>query len=238
MAAQKTDGLNLIAAIARLIGKIIAWIFLGCGLFYAAAIMGGLIGTNAEWREPESGVDIFIETNGVHTAIIVPRIHGAHDWADFLPSSDLPDPSRLGRYLSFSWGERSFYLETERWADVKPGPLLNAAFGSDETLMHIYHYQYVRDGPYARRVTISEDQYAELIDLIKARFASTDGQRPEPIAGYGATDLFYPARGYYSLLYGCNNWTGGTLGEIGVTVGIWTPMESGVMRWFPQEAAE
>ncbi|WOE76496.1 TIGR02117 family protein [Alterisphingorhabdus coralli] len=235
MAAQKAGGLSLIATFGRLMAKTLAWLLLACGLFYAAATMGGLIGTNSQWREPESGVEIFVETNGVHTAIIVPRVHEAHDWADFLPPSDLSDPSRQGRYLSFSWGERTFYLETERWEDVKLGPLLGAAFGSDETLMHIYHYQRISDGPFSRSVIISEEQYAQLIELLKAKFALIDSERPEPIAGYGQTDLFYPAMGSYSLLYSCNNWTSDTLSKIGVTAGLWTPMENGVMRWFPEE---
>lgn len=235
MAAQTPRRLNIITKLIRFLGRCAAWFLLACGLFYAAAIIGGLIAANPQWREPDHGVEIFVETNGVHTALILPRVYNGHDWADFLPASDLSDPVLLGNYLSFSWGERNFYLETEHWRDVKAQVLLKAATGSDETLMHIYHYRSVRDGPYARSLTITEAQYHQLIDLIRQQFVTQNGQRAAPLPGYGERDMFYPAKGRYSLWYGCNNWTSSTLAQIGVTVGIWTPMESGVMRWFPQE---
>lgn len=49
-----------------------AWLALIAGLAFAAGEVGGLWGTNTDWRAPEDGVTIFVETNGFHTGFILP----------------------------------------------------------------------------------------------------------------------------------------------------------------------
>ena len=216
--------------------KMAAWVFLICGLYFAAALLGGIIGVNKDWREPRQGVEIFIETNGFHTAIIVPKRNRIHDWSAFLPASDLADPAYAGPYLSFSWGHRQFYLETETWGDISAATVASVLIGSDETLVHIYHQRRPQDGDIARKLIISDAQYEKLVALLEEKFAfNADGSRPEPVPGYGVNDIFYISNGRYTLINTCNTWTGETLAEIGVRVGAWTPMAGSVMRWFPKE---
>jgi len=218
--------------------KALAWLLLIIGLYFLGTLIGAIIGVNNEWREPEQGIEIFVETNGVHTAIIVPKRSVIHDWSAFLPTSHLSDPSNTGDYLSFSWGHRQFYLETESWGDIQAGTVASILIGSDDTLMHIYHMRKPRDGDIARRLVISEGQYDRLVSVLTEKFAfNADGSRPDPIAGYGRNDIFYESNGRYTLINTCNTWTGDTLAAIGVRVGAWTPMAGGVMRWFPKEAA-
>ena len=214
---------------------VIGWLFLIIGLYFFAALIGSLISVNADWREPESGVQIFVETNGVHTTIILPRRHKDHDWADFLPEDDLPKGQSFGENISFSWGERNFFLETENWSDLRPNIAAKAVFGSNETLMHIYHYGAIGQGPYHRSLIITPDQHDQLVAIIKAKFEQSGGKAVNALKGYGRRDIFYPSSGYYSPLRTCNVWTGETLAAIGVQTGIWTPMAGGVMRWFPLE---
>ena len=53
-------------------------------LFALAAWIGSSIPRNGDWREPENGVEILVETNGVHTALILPLTTMDKDWrADF-----------------------------------------------------------------------------------------------------------------------------------------------------------
>lgn len=47
--------------------------------------------------------------------------------------------------------------------------------------------------------------------------------------GYGLADTFYAAKGTYSLLYTCNNWTGDALKAAGVRTGWWTPFPMGLL---------
>lgn len=142
-------------------------------------------------------------------------------------ATDLPDPTRAGRWLIFGWGERDFYLNTPHWSDVRAGTVLRAATGSDRVLMHVDHLGRLWNGPDLRPVRVTPAQYRALAAAIAADFAPGAA-----IRGYGADDVFYPARGHYSLTHTCNEWTGAKLRSIGVRVGIWTPAAWSVMRWF------
>ena len=52
--------------------------------------------------------------------------------------------------------------------------------------------------------------------------------------GYDTHDVFYDARGAYTLVDNCNAWIGDTLAAAGVPMGRWTPFAGGVMKWVPE----
>jgi hypothetical protein len=71
-----------------------------------------------------------------------------------------------------------------------------------------------------RRAAISVPQYRALADYITGTIVSTEA----PAApGYGATDLFFSARGRFSLVKSCNVWVGNGLKAAGLPTGLWTP---------------
>ena len=51
---------------------LVGWLAFVTGLAFLAGETGGLIGTNAGWRAPQTGVTIYVETNGFHTGFILP----------------------------------------------------------------------------------------------------------------------------------------------------------------------
>lgn len=193
-----------------------------------AVLAGSTVPANRQWSPPARGVTVFIYSNGVHTGIVMPAVNALHDWRGRVRASDLPDPRLAGQWLIFGWGQRDFYLKTPTWAQVDPLVVAQAAVGSDETLMHVDHLQRVWRGPDLRPVTLTVAQYRALAAAIEADFASGPA-----IRGYGADDVFYPARGRYDAVRTCNAWTGAKLRGIGVRIGIWTPTAWSVMRWFP-----
>ncbi len=217
--------------------RILAWPALIAGLYFLAALAGSLIGVNTNWREGDTGVQIFVETNGVHTALVLPKRAAGHDWSALVSASHLRDPSLTGDHLSFSWGHRQFYLETQSWGDIKASTLTGVILGSDETLIHVYHLTRVQEGPYLRALIITDEQYQQLVKLIEDKFLfNANGGQPAPIPGYGNHDIFYEATGRYTIINTCNTWTGDMLAAIGVRVGAWTPLAGGVMRWFPENS--
>lgn len=231
-----------VALILRWTARAAAWFFAALGvvtlLYMMCANIGGGIAANPDWEEPSQGVTIFVETNGVHTGLILPRGAAGVDWTEMLPAAHLADPRygdpRWATHLSFGWGQRDFYLETATWADIKPSTLFAVLVGGDETLVHVAHEHDPQPGKYLRPLRISAPQYRKLAGLIEARFAhDADGAISAPILGYHANDVFYEGVGNYTPFYTCNAWTGDVLRAIGVRVGKWTPLESGVMRWFP-----
>lgn len=194
-----------------------------------AALIGGMIPSNRAWRAPTTGITIYVETNGVHTGIVVPKAAAGVDWRDMLRPEHLADPRyALYDHAAFGWGERAFYLETPTWSDLNPLTVLRAAMGSDRTLVHVDHIPRPRKGDDVRAVILRPGEYRRLAAYLRASF--TD--RPGHIRGYAAHDVFYEARGRYDAIRTCNAWTGDALRYAGVRVGRWTAFSWSVMAWF------
>jgi Protein of unknown function (DUF2459) len=179
------------------------------GLYLAAAALLGRIPVNAGWTEPAEGITIFVQTNGVHTGIVLP---------------DGP-----GRWRAFGWGDRDFYLNTPGWGDVRPMTVLAALAGSGQTLVHVDRLGPFRPDANWRPLRLRAPEYARL----RATIAGTLAPGGRAIPGYSRDDAFYPARGHYSAFITCNVWTARALATAGVRTGWWTPFESDVMRWVP-----
>ena len=197
--------------------------------YIIAGFIGGTIPTNRHWRAPATGVTIYVETNGVHTGIIVPKVAAGIDWRPLLRPEDLGD-QRYAAYdhVAFGWGERTFYLETPTWADVKPLTVLAAGLGSDRTLVHVDHIPQPRPNDDTKAVVLRPEEYRRLSAYLRASFAD----QPEHLHGYYDYDGFYTSRGHYSAIRTCNAWTGDALRHAGVRVGAWTPFSWSVMIWF------
>jgi uncharacterized protein (TIGR02117 family) len=225
-------GLEHAVRAARWIGAGLAFLIAGYG---AAGMAGGAIPSNSGWTAPETGVRIYIESNGIHTGLVLPVTAGDVDWQDLLQPGDLRDP-RYAAYshVSIGWGERSFYLETPTWADVKPATVIGAAIGSDRTVMHVDHVPEPRVDEDVRSITLRPEEYRRLADFIRASFRSEAGRRAGHQFGYAAYDAFYEARGHYSAITTCNSWTGDALRHAGVRIGAWTPFPVTVLGWFSQ----
>ena len=218
-----------IAAVRRWVIRGLVAIALVAIAYGAAGMVGGAIPTNPGWRAPPDGVTVFVESNGVHVGLIVPKVAAGVDWRGVAPARDLADP-RYGAYdhLAIGWGERAFFLGTPTWADIRPGPILHAAFGSDSTLVHVEHIPRPAPGADLRAVVLRPDEYRRLAAFIRARIVP-GGSR---YAGYGRDDLFYQARGRYSAVRDCNAWVGDALRAAGVRIGWWTPFPVTILGWF------
>lgn len=196
-----------------------------------AGLIGGLVPSNANWSPPADGVTLYIESNGVHTGIVMPKRAAGVDWQGDFPARDLADP-RYARFdhVSIGWGERDFYLETPTWTDLKLSTVVAAAAGSDRTLLHVDHVPRPAPDGEVRRVVVRPTEYRRLAAYIRASIAP-GGERHR---GYYRYDAFYAARGRYSAIRTCNAWIGDALRFAGLRIGIWTPFPGTVMRWFPR----
>ncbi|WP_380785577.1 TIGR02117 family protein [Sphingomonas sp. R86521] len=213
---------------AWILRAVVALVVLVLGYLVAGAI-GGAIPTNRGWHPADQGVRIFVESNGVHTGFVMPKVAAGVDWRRLAPAGDLADP-RYGRldHVAIGWGEKAFFLETKTWADVRPGTILGAAIGSSHTLMHVEHVPMPAVGPDVRAVVLSEAEYRRLAAFVAGSFRLGGARYP----GYAGYDVFYDARGRYDAARTCNAWTGDALRQAGVRVGAWTPFPATVMQWF------
>ena len=217
------------AVIRHWIGNALAAVALILAGYAAAGLVGGAIPTNAGWRPPADGIRIFVESNGIHVSLIVPKVAAGIDWRTIAPAADLSDP-RYGAYdhLAIGWGEQAFFLGTPTWADVRPAPILRAAIGSDSTLVHVEHIAPPVPSADVRAIMLRPDEYRRLAAFVRASVVTGGARHP----GYGGYDSFYQAHGRYDAVHDCNAWVGDALRVAGVRIGWWTPFPVTVLGWF------
>jgi uncharacterized protein (TIGR02117 family) len=208
--------------------KTLAWLAAAIGLFMLAAWIGSTVPRNPDWTEPENGVPIMVETNGVHTAIVMPLVTRQKDWRADFPSRDLGAPDRPYTHVSVSWGERAVFLDTPTWSDLSPRTALRAAVGGDG-LLHVAHYVRPAPSDTARTLRLRASEYARLVAAIEKQIVPARSRTRYP--GYEDWDVFYEAPGRYHAGNTCNQWTSDTLSAAGVRTGWWTPFAGGVMKW-------
>lgn len=217
-------------ATRRLIRVLIAGLVLAVLLFPLAGWIGSSVPRNPGWQEPEEGVEILVETNGVHTALVLPLVTPDKDWRADFPASDLADLGRPYTHVSISWGEKEVFLNTPTWWDLRPATVLRIVGLGGDGLLHIAHY--VRPAPSnsERPLTLSRAEYRRLVAAIERSVPRGPRVR---YPGYDSYDVFYEAPGHYTVTNTCNQWTSNTLARAGVRTGWWTPFAGGVMKWVP-----
>ncbi|MBL0925881.1 MAG: DUF2459 domain-containing protein [Sphingomonadaceae bacterium] len=209
----------------------VGWPLLTVGFYMVAALAGSHIPANGSWTPPREGVDIFVETNGVHVSLIVPVSAVGEDLSDLIRPDQLANPDLYGTHVMIGWGHGRVYRNARTWGDVRSGDIAGAIVGSDDTTLHIYHLINPQILPHRKILRVSPQQYRIIVRQIRSTFRLNERGESVAYAAYSPDNLFYDSRGHYSALYTCNNWTGDILRKAGVRMGIWTPMPGGVMRW-------
>jgi uncharacterized protein (TIGR02117 family) len=200
-------------------------------LYFAGALLGGLVPVNPGWDEAKQGITIFVRTNGVHTWLMVPSLASGVDWRPLAPADHIRDPRYAGNYLAIGYGNRDFYLNTPTWGDLAPRTALAAAFGRGHSLVHVEHERDPRPNEYQQPIVLTEAEYRRLAIHIRRSFDMDASGRTIPLRGrgYGPADVFYEGRGRYDAYRTCNEWTGEALRAAGVRTGIWTPLSQSIM---------
>ncbi len=208
-------------------------------LYLTAALFGSIFPANQLWQSPDDGIELFIETNGLHTGIIMPIQSDVYDWSELVRPEHLSEPSDYGSHILVGWGHEGVYRNTEHWQDLRFQDAASAIFGSSDVLLHVYHLNYPQAYPHYRRsFKATEAEYRSIIETIKLRFVRDETGHSIPSPGYGKYDLFYKSRGHYNAFYTCNSWTSDVLRQAGIRTGIWTPFQGGAMRWFLESGTE
>jgi uncharacterized protein (TIGR02117 family) len=194
-------------------------------LYGASALVLGVIPVNRDFTETPDGIAIAVCSNGVHTDFVLPVRTEAVDWSAFFPPAHYPVDVTRFDHIGIGWGDLDFYRSTPRWADFDAAIALKALGGLGPAALHVQY----RPGPGAsedcRSRAISAAQYGALRDYIASALVSRTPAAP----GYGGSDLFYPARGRFSLIRSCNVWVGQGLRAASLPAGLWTPFSFQVL---------
>jgi uncharacterized protein (TIGR02117 family) len=205
--------------------------------YLAAALILGIVPVNDDFRNAPAGTEIFLVSNGVHVDFVLPVRSRAIDWAELFPRTSFVEVDSTYGYLAFGWGERSFYIETPTWNDVRVWTVVRAMLWPTPSVMHVQYLRGEPAGEHTRRVVLSDVQYETLIAAIRSSFQTTADGRVVAIPGkgYGSTDNFYEGAGSYHALSTCNMWTNRLLKETGVRTAVWSPFTEGILYHLDRE---
>ena len=209
-------------------------VLLGVIAFY---LLCGFLIPYIEVREepvnhPEN-IEAYILTNGVHTDLVMPVKTAEFDWSKEIPFENTLSKRNDFKYLAVGWGDKGFYLDTPTWADLKFSTAFNAAFWLSESAMHTTFYNEMKVGEDCRKITLTREQYLDLVKFIREKFDRDSAGNVMLIktdAVYGKNDAFYDAKGRYSFLDTCNTWANEGLKAAGQKAALWTPTDRGIFQ--------
>jgi uncharacterized protein (TIGR02117 family) len=223
----------LLKKFIRLILAFIAGLIFAITLYLIIALILSHIPTNSNFKETPNGIEIFVQSNGVHTNFVIPAKSEFIDWTTLLPYDQFEKVDSSFKYISFGWGDKDFYMNTPTWADLTLKTALKAIFFLGNGAMHI---NYIQNKPSEssryKSLMISKKEYLKLINYINSTFKTDYSGKFIPIKhpGYSQYDCFYEAKGTFSFLKTCNVWVGEGLKMAGIQTSLWTPFDFSVLN--------
>ena len=211
----------------KLVKKILKWFIYVLLIPITYLIVSLLFSTITIDRKDQSSEDeklIYLNTNGVHLDVIIPKKEITFQLIKGLKHYPNED------YLSFGWGDENFYLNTPTWGDLTFSNAFSALFLDSSSLMHVTRYKEKRPNWVA--IKVSKVELRALNQFLLNTFEhSTDGSKIN-IAnkGYTANDDFYKAKGSYSCFTTCNSWVNTGFKESGLKSCLWTPFDFGLLN--------
>lgn len=207
----------------KYVKRTIAGIFLVIFAYLLVAVILSVVPTNPRPVTCPEKAEIFVTTNGIHLALILPR-----ELLDETFRGQLKVPGEV-KFVSFGWGDKEFYLNTPEWGDLKMQTALKALFIKSETALHVTNYSVQREA--WKTVSVCPPQIRSLNDFIRNSFRMNEDSLllEIPGAGYGQNDKFYEAVGGYTCFYTCNNWVNEGLKKAKIKTSLWSPFDHGVL---------
>ncbi|MGB3512582.1 MAG: DUF2459 domain-containing protein [Microcoleaceae cyanobacterium] len=178
----------------------------------------------------EKGIPIYIYNSGIHTDILVPVTTKIWDWQQHFNLNLIVNPSDSINYLAFGFGDRAYFLETYTGTSSPIAITLKALFLPTPSAMRVLAYRNIPQQYEIKCVIITQSNYRKLMEFINDSF-QFDAQSNrinltiDPNYGGG----FYAAKGSYSILKGCNDWTAEGLRLAGVNTPVWSGLSSSIM---------
>lgn len=183
---------------------------------------------------PQPPISIMVETNGLHTQIVVPVTTEHHDWRATFPSANEWLDGHAPTHLGIGFGEKVVYQDTPRWSDLDVGTALRVAAVGGDGVIRVSRYLNPPQSRDRRELALTSDQYRALVSTIESQLPELgDSGFREFERGLSRRDAFYEANERYTLINSCNQWTSDRLAGAGIRTGLWTPFSGGVMKWLP-----
>ena len=222
--------MKLIRTSLKILWKLILGILAFIVVYIAIAVIIPRFAVNKTDDNPKEDVAIFIQTNGVHTDIVVPVKTEFKDWSKSVKFEDIASKDTTMQYIAFGWGDKGFYLNTPEWSDLKFSTAFKAAFNLGTSAMHATFMKNVNENEERIRININKEEYAQLVEYIESSFQKDVNGNIILIhtTTYGQNDSFYEAKRKYNLFYTCNTWANNALKAANQKAALWTPSDTGI----------
>jgi uncharacterized protein (TIGR02117 family) len=213
----------------RYTGRIILGIVIFIAVYLLSVFGLSHITVNSEPKKSDD-VAIYINSNGVHTDIVVPLKNEVKDWTKDILYSHTKSKDSIANFVAFGWGDKGFYLDTPEWSDLKASTAFKAAFYLGTSAMHTRFYKNMKEDEECVKIMISKQDYTDLVHYITESFQMDEGKKILWIKdrSYGQYDAFYEGNGKYSLFYTCNTWANNALKAAHQKAALWTPYDKGI----------
>jgi uncharacterized protein (TIGR02117 family) len=212
-------------------GRVLLTVVLLILVYFGCAWVFGHLPVSAE-PDPRPEVTVFLESNGVHTDLVVPVRTVEKDWSLGIRYSDTRSGDSTLDWLAIGWGDKDFYLNTPTWADLKFSTVFKAVFGLSPSAIHATYCRQPAAGDRCIKLVISRGQYGRLVRFIENSFRQDSLGNPmvvQTTVRYDEHDAFYEAKGSYNAFHTCNTWANDALKAAGQRACWWTPLDRGIL---------
>ncbi|WP_075344146.1 DUF2459 domain-containing protein [Tenacibaculum agarivorans] len=208
--------------------KYIAYLIVSLCLYVGISILLSYITVH---ETPVAGADkkIYLNTNGIHLSVIVPK-----EYLSTTLQQELTIPITKN-FVRFGWGDENFFLNVPTWNDFKFSYALGALFLDNPTLIEVSTHRFR-----LRRwveVPVNSEQLTKLNLFITSTFKLDNNQKRMRIVQnmYPNSELF-KANGSYSPIKTCNTWVNEAFKESGIKSSYWTLFDFGLLNKYKNDA--
>jgi uncharacterized protein (TIGR02117 family) len=218
----------------KFLGIIPIVILLPVYLYLLYAVGAFFIYVRGNSEKDKQQTEIFICSNGFHSEIVVPAVDSLSgmNWLACFHNEGFDTLFPGCKFISFSWGDKAFFMESFDKPFLSPGTTLKAIFIPTPALMHVEYLDFIpQENNMSAKLYLSVDRYKKLCNYISASFEFKQDKRSfiyfHP--GYGTDDFFYNAKGSYHLFQTCNDWTNDALKYAGLPHTLKAPFAEHIM---------
>ena len=158
---------------------------------------------------------VYVVSHGWHTGIIV--------HTDDIPKDTIPEKSHFNKatFLEIGWGDKGFYQSPK----ITLRLTLQALFLPSDSVMHVVGFSQKpeKEFPYSEiiQLQLSDVGFQEMIKEIHTTFDRQNHSIAQGLRkGLYGDSKFYTAKGKYSALHTCNNWTASMLRASGFPITV------------------
>lgn len=193
-------------------------------LFVATAYLAAVVPGHRADLTPGTENLIALARGPIHYDFLIPLNPDTRARYAFAEKAGVPLSLPQAEWLVIGWGAREFYTTAGSFSDITAHSVLRAVTG-DSAVMHIDLAGDVSGIDSVKYLTLSDAQYAALLDAIDAGFQHDQTGAPLAIPDrFSQHDAFFAGVGRFNLFRTCNVWVGETLRAAGVPLGVWTPL--------------